>query len=524
MMMTTAAADDDVPDPNTTSPTDYPMDTAKVRLYVMGSAVTSYNYVSDECYHCLETTLMHRAQPETEYYFDPVDTRWGINITVYRYNGSFQNSIKYHFAERGVYTLLVNSNTTPWDLSITEDAEPQMTWLPEVVFILGLLFLFILWQAFKIFLYWRKRWKHAPLTDSITEHPAAERIGSVDTFRGISLVIMIFVNSSGGGYWYFNHATWNGLTVADLVFPWFVFLMGTSMALSFKRRKGSNWEIFKKIFIRSLKLFCLGLFLNNGWNYKHWRIPGVLQRFGLSYFFVACLAAYVPAIPLCNKKIKGDPLVGEDSHKLLDLQQSGRMAISYMGKAVSDIVPYFLQWLIILACVAVCTCRAYDPEGLLGYLTSFFMCYLGLQAGRILTHHKQHAQRLVRWLLWGLILGSIAAGLCLFEKEGGPIPINKNLWSLSFVLALAGGGNICLSLCYIVEDVWKVWEGEPFLFMGMNSISMYCLSEVFGGYFPFSFQLPADTHWWLLSSNVLGVSVWVLVSYLMWREKLFISL
>ena len=81
----------------------------------------------------------------------------------------------------------------------------------------------------------------------------------------LSLVIMIFVNYGGGGYWFFNHSRWNGLTVADLVFPWFVWIMGVSIVFSYKgRRKDSLWSRLYQVFRRTVILFALGLFLNNG--------------------------------------------------------------------------------------------------------------------------------------------------------------------------------------------------------------------------------------------------------------------
>ncbi|XP_066916082.1 heparan-alpha-glucosaminide N-acetyltransferase-like isoform X3 [Clytia hemisphaerica] len=126
------------------------------------------------------------------------------------------------------------------------------------------------------------------------------RLGSLDTFRGISILVMIFVNYGGGKYWFFNHSKWNGLTVADLVFPWFIFIMGASIFIScrsIRRKTIPKITITKKIIVRSIKLFALGLFINNGiklrsmkWkDYEHWRIPGVLQRFALSYLVVAIL-------------------------------------------------------------------------------------------------------------------------------------------------------------------------------------------------------------------------------------------
>jgi hypothetical protein len=139
------------------------------------------------------------------------------------------------------------------------------------------------------------------------------RLNSLDTFRGFSLCIMIFVNYGGGGYWFFNHAPWHGLTLADLVFPWFMWMMGVSMALSFSalglvvadpvvsnasgtlhapEYQPAPWSAWAKVVQRAMILFGLGLFLNDGNDYKNWRIPGVLQYFGVSYFVTSMTVLY----------------------------------------------------------------------------------------------------------------------------------------------------------------------------------------------------------------------------------------
>lgn len=137
------------------------------------------------------------------------------------------------------------------------------------------------------------------------------RIHSLDTVRGACLVVMIFVNYGGGGYWFFAHSLWNGLTVADLVFPLFVWIMGTSMTLSFAKfsrraqveadkaadpdaARGTTLHLALKVLRRGATLFALGLFLNNGYDLRHWRIPGVLQYFAVSFLFCSFLNLLVP--------------------------------------------------------------------------------------------------------------------------------------------------------------------------------------------------------------------------------------
>lgn len=134
-----------------------------------------------------------------------------------------------------------------------------------------------------------------PVNTSTSPPIKSERLQSLDTFRGFSLYCMIFVNYGAGGYWYFEHADWNGLTIADLLFPWFMWMMGVSMAMSYaaleKQAKAKGTprhiylrELWYKASKRSLIFFGLGLFLANGHDFDRWRIPGVLQYFAMSYF------------------------------------------------------------------------------------------------------------------------------------------------------------------------------------------------------------------------------------------------
>jgi predicted acyltransferase len=102
---------------------------------------------------------------------------------------------------------------------------------------------------------------------------------------------------------------------------------------------------------------------------------------------------------------------------------------------------------------------SFDPEGALGMLTAAVMTFLGMHAGRILLVYKgDHKAILVRWVSWGVLLCLLAGALCGFKQNGGPVPINKNLWSTSFIFVMAGTGFLALSLCYLLVDVLKVGE------------------------------------------------------------------
>lgn len=130
----------------------------------------------------------------------------------------------------------------------------------------------------------------------------SRRAESLDVFRGLTISGMIFVNYGGAGYSFLEHSAWNGITVADLVFPFFIFMLGFSIPISIRTLMKSNIYgimIIRKIMTRSLVLLCIGLCLNSmslsDGDLLHLRIPGVLQRFAITYLFVA-ITYYVSAL------------------------------------------------------------------------------------------------------------------------------------------------------------------------------------------------------------------------------------
>lgn len=396
------------------------------------------------------------------------------------------------------------------------------------------------------------------------EKPRKERLKSLDTFRGLSLVIMVFVNYGGGGYWFFDHPPWNGLTVADLVFPWFVFIMGTAMNFSIRgmlRRGKSRLRIFYKILKRSSLLFAIGIILNTNWgpvDLHFIRIPGVLQRFSLTYLVVGLMEL------ACARKT--------DSH-----QES-------CFAPVRDIVLYLHEWIfalsILIAYVMISefvpvpgcptgyvgagglseggayynctggvasyidrmvlgsdhiynnptpkriyqTTTAHDPEGILGTLTSIFLCFLGVQSGRIIITYPKHSSRIIRWIIWAIITGGIGSLLCKGSQNDGWVPLNKNLWSVSFILVTASFAFIVLSFFYVIIDILHFWDGDPFIYPGMNSIVVYICHDVFYRFFPVNWQIESPQHWQLLLKAVWDTAIWVVLAYILFRKKIFVAL
>jgi len=400
-----------------------------------------------------------------------------------------------------------------------------------------------------------------------------KRLRGLDTFRGFSLMIMIFVNYGGGGYWFLDHSIWNGINLADLVFPWFVWMMGASVVLSQRslRSKGvTAIAIFLKILKRTFILFMLGLLLQGGYyDPKTVRILGVLQRLALCYFFTAMIVLLL------------DP-ADDDPHSSTypighDVVQPLRIELH------SIVLQFWKQWICIALITATwliitfvptfgdcprgyvgpggyhehgkyqnCTggmagyvdrlilgadhlydgptCKEvyntkipYDPEGLLGILTGILLCYLGVHAAHCFVHSTRISRVCGQWIISSLVTGTIGLILSKGAQSESWIPINKNLWSLTFVLILASFAYIILTIFYLTVDVYQLFTGEPWLWLGMNSIVIYVGHDLCGDRFPVQFKV-GDTHAQQLAMDAYGVTIWMIIAGLMYYTKTFIAI
>ncbi|XP_058495659.1 heparan-alpha-glucosaminide N-acetyltransferase [Solea solea] len=507
--------------------------------------------------------------------------------------------VPFHFGEHGNYSLWVKNlnDSSVVNCSVVTDTEPTNSYIPILVafLIFGGLFLvsaigriILRLDVVKSILFRlggsmeTERLINSelgspgrtvpPLTDNILPPPPrpSKRLRSLDTFRGISLIIMVFVNYGGGRYWFFRHESWNGLTVADLVFPWFVFIMGTSVALSINSLLcvgSSRGSLLRKVVWRSLQLFIIGVIIINpsycqgALSWDNLRIPGVLQRLAWSYLVVACLDLMVakghldflttlPATwwsPFLDILMYWPVWLGLVFLEIIWLYLTFQLHVpgcptGYLGPGgIGDMglyanctggaAGYIDRWLLgenhiyqnPSSRVIYATHMPYDPEGVLGSINSILMAFLGLQAGKIILHYRDlHKSIMSRFLIWGFFLGAISALLTKCSTDQGFIPVNKNLWSLSYVTTLACLAFVLLMLLYYVIDVKKWWSGAPFYYPGTNSILVYVGHEVFEEYFPFRWRMAnSQSHAEHLTQNLVATSCWVIISYVLYRKKIF---
>ena len=294
------------------------------------------------------------------------------------------------------------------------------------------------------------------------------RLASLDAFRGITIAGMILVNNPGSGdhvYPPLRHAVWHGWTPTDLVFPFFLFIVGVSISLALSPRIDagiSGAALHFKIFKRSAILFALGLLLSliPKFDFATMRIPGVLQRIALCYLFAALI--YI------HSGLKGRiaaVLFGLGSYwavmKLVPVPGYGAGVLDFNGNLCGYIDTKLLAGHLYKP--------EFDPEGILSTLPAIATSLLGTLAGDWLRKSKAVLTKTTGLLGAGIVL--TALGLALHPY----FPVNKQLWTSTFVLFAAGAALLLLALCVLVIDGFgfKKWA-TPFFVFGTNAIAAYC--------------------------------------------------
>lgn len=167
----------------------------------------------------------------------------------------------------------------------------------------------------------------------------------------------------------------------------------------------------------------------------------------------------------------------------------------------------------------------FDPEGIVGCLLTIVQVFFGVQCGTTLLVHSEWKERIKRWSIWGATTILIGLFLGLVPGGDGIIPINKNMWSLSYVFVTSGVAFLILTLLYYIIDVKSYWSGAPFVYAGMNAIIMYIGSEIFHKMYPFYWHIGTmNTHFMFLLANIWTTGLWVLVAYYLYLKEIFITL
>jgi predicted acyltransferase len=314
-----------------------------------------------------------------------------------------------------------------------------------------------------------------------SSNAVSTRLTSLDLFRGATIAAMILVNDPGGDhpYWPLEHAEWNGWTPTDLVFPFFLFIVGVSLVFSFESRLArhdSRGVLLRHTVRRAATIFAIGLALNyslvllSSSTFRGLRIPGVLQRIGVCYLVASILFLYVKArtrVVIVAALLIGYwilmrfvpvPGFGVPGRDIPFLHPDANLGAYLDRKFLNNL------WE---------TTR--DPEGFLSTLPAIATALLGVFTGEWLRSQRSSLAKARGMLLCGVV------GVILGETWGVCFPINKKLWTSSYVLFTAGLALICLAACYWATDI-KRWRGnwtKPFLIFGRNAITAYTIAWIF---------------------------------------------
>ncbi|XP_073962435.1 heparan-alpha-glucosaminide N-acetyltransferase-like [Choristoneura fumiferana] len=509
-----------------------------------------------------------------------LETLSPLRYAVKNGNGQICNGT-YQFCEFGQYSLNL-SEVTKTECLPRMTAEPDAASLPILTAVVILLSMATLWYIVKGIgkriiagrLYARyfarednelgSETRVLTTEASVPRSPTRSRLRSLDIFRGFALALMIFVNAGGGGYGVFSHSTWNGLTVADVVFPWFAFAMGQALVLSLNARLRTSLPrltALQQVARRSLLMSLAGVVLGSvNVSWTDVRLPGVLQRLAAMYFIVGALEC---AFMRTSQNIT-----------------PGRSLFR-------DIAAGWQQWLATLLLVAVQICitltvaapgcpRGYagpgglhlsdhghnlenctggiagyidrlilgeshlyqkgtfrdvyhtrlphDPEGLLGILSGLLVVQAGAHATRIMLAYNHARARIMRWVFWSLVFGVTGGALAMFSRNGGVIPINKNLWSVSYCLVTAALAFGLQAVLYFLVDLKMKWGGRPLYYAGQNALFLYIGSELLKRHFPLHVHVPAATHAQLLATHAAAMLLWLAVAVALHRKRIFITL
>ena len=357
-----------------------------------------------------------------------------------------------------------------------------------------------------------------------------KRLLSLDVLRGLTVAMMILVNNGyGESFEQLRHSKWDGMTVCDLVFPFFLFMMGVSTYLSLKRTQFQPTPyVLRKIFKRAILLFLIGLGIN--WFdhaiggdvlcFGHLRLWAVMQRIALCYLAASLFAVYA------NHKYTIPTIIGLLAVYTLIIVFGNGYAYDAETNILAQVDLRLFGYEHLYHKSPV------DPEGLVSTLSAIAHTLIGFLCGALVTGKKEQKKKILGMLTYGTLL--TAAGFILNIW----LPLNKRIWSPSYVLATCGLAMLLLALIIAIENytplLKKGGTGWGLLIFGMNPLFLYVLSELMAivfGHFGINDLIYNGIHtvieapkWASLAYAFTFVLMNWLVGLWLYRKKIFIKL
>ena len=354
-----------------------------------------------------------------------------------------------------------------------------------------------------------------------------KRLLSLDILRGITVAGMILVNSGWGeSFEMLGHSAWNGMTPCDLVFPFFLFIMGISCYLSLEKSDFKlTPKVIRRIVKRTVLLFAIGLFIN--WFdhaiegdllcFGHLRIWAVLQRIALCYGIVSLFALF------CNHRYTIPVIIG-----LLVIYT----AILLIGNGYAEDATINILAQVDLKLFGYDHLYHHtpvDPEGLLGTISSVAHTLLGFYCGRLIRQKETVSDKVIALFVVGTV-GVIGGYLLSYG-----LPLNKCIWSPSYVLVTCGLASLLQAFLMYVIDIQKKSGWTTFFHVfGVNALALYVSSELLAillGHLGISGWVYDGIHavitpdkWASLAYALYFVLLNFAIGYILYRKKIYIKL
>jgi predicted acyltransferase len=363
--------------------------------------------------------------------------------------------------------------------------------------------------------------------------PTPNRLISLDALRGFTIAAMVLVNFPGDGdnvYFQLQHTKWNGLSFTDLIAPFFLFIIGVSITLAYAKRLESGdpkGEMYKKIVLRSAKIFAVGMFLNllPAFDFSDIRWTGTLHR--IAFVFLIC------AVLFLNTNWKQQAWIGAITLVVYWLALT-MIPTPGVGKVMLEPGVNIVAWFDNLYLPGRMWQGTWDPESILSTIPSAVSGITGMLAGRLMISQLTRNEK-VNYLMTA---GLFTAALGFFWNL--TFPTNENLWTSSFVLVTSGFAALLLGAVYFIVDILGHTKGtKPGIMFGANAITVFVLADVlsilfyylkFGGYSLNQHGVTAltsvgfDPRFASMAYALFFVCVNFIPAYILYRRKIFIKL
>ncbi len=375
----------------------------------------------------------------------------------------------------------------------------------------------------------------------MSEETGQSRLVSLDVFRGLTIAGMVLVNNPGTWsaiYPPLKHAEWHGITPTDYIFPFFLFIVGVAIPLALGRRVeqgGMTKDVYLKIFRRTALIFLLGLFLAAFpyFDFSTLRIPGVLQRIAICYLITSLI--------FIRTDWKQQTLIGIGLlilyWALMTLIAVPNCDATTIDDKACNLAAYFDRTIFGENHIWR-SAKVFDPEGILSTIPAVVTTISGVLTGTWLKSKRDNLEKVAGMFFFGIVLTVTGWIWHAF------FPINKSLWTSSYVVYTSGLALLFLGFCFYLIDIknYKKWT-KPFVIFGVNALALFVFSGLLSkilGIIKITDTTGKQTslQGWIFQNGFLSIAepinasllfaltyilFWLLLMWLLYRKRIYIK-